>query len=80
MLKNAVDTTAKGFPLPEKFEDHMPAGNCRGCQECHITSDRLLICEISEEDLILCPARTGTHSDTFSQVETFPVSRRTRST
>ena len=66
LLDNVVNTIAKGLPSPEKFKDHMLEGNSKGCRECHITSDRLLICEISEKDLILCLAGTETHSDLFS--------------
>ena len=66
LLDNVVNTIAKGLPLPEKFKDHMLVGNYKGCRECHITSDWLLIYEITEKDLILYLARTGTHSDLFS--------------
>ena len=66
LLDNVANTIAKGLPSPEKFKDHMQEGNSKGCRECHITSDRLLICEISEKDLILYLAGTETHSDLFS--------------
>ena len=54
-----------GLPLDEKYIDHKLIGNYQGCRECHITSDWLLIYEISEDELILYLTRTGTHSDLF---------------
>ena len=60
-----VDTLAMGQPLDEKYRDHNLAGNYKGCRECHITPDWLLIYEISDDELILYLTRTGTHSDLF---------------
>lgn len=40
-------------------------GNYTGCRECHITPDRLLIYEISDDTLLLYLTRTGSHSDLF---------------
>lgn len=65
LLNNVVDTLALGLPLAEKYKDHSLIGNYKGCRECHITSDWLLIYEISENELILYLTRTGTHSDLF---------------
>lgn len=60
-----VDTLAAGEPLPEKYRDHNLTGNYKGCRECHITPDWLLIYEISDGEIILYLTRTGTHSDLF---------------
>ncbi|MDE5681026.1 MAG: type II toxin-antitoxin system YafQ family toxin [Mailhella sp.] len=60
-----VDTLAEGNPLPEKYKDHSLTGSYKGCRECHITPDWLLIYEISNDELILYLTRTGTHSDLF---------------
>ena len=65
LLNNVVDTLAQGKPLAEKYKDHNLIGNYKGCRECHITPDWLLIYEISESELILYLTRTGTHSDLF---------------
>ncbi len=65
LLGNVVDTIAKGQPLDEKYRDHYLSGNYKGCRECHITPDWLLIYEITEKELILYLTRTGTHSDLF---------------
>ncbi len=60
-----VDTLAEGNPLPKKYKDHSLTGSYKGCRECHITPDWLLIYEISNDELILYLTRTGTHSDLF---------------
>ena len=65
LLKNVVDTLAMGQPLAEKHKDHSLVGNYKGCRECHITPDWLLIYEIVDRELILYLTRTGTHSDLF---------------
>lgn len=64
-ITDIIKKLAAGEPLPEKHHDHALTGNFKGCRECHITSDWLLIYEISENKLILYLTRTGTHSDLF---------------
>ena len=65
LLTSVVDTRAMGQPLAEKYKDHNLVGNYKGCRECHITPDWLLIYEVSDNELILYLTRTGTHSDLF---------------
>ena len=65
LLTSVVDTLAMGKPLDEKYKDHNLVGNYKGCRECHITPDWLLIYEVSDNELILYLTRKGTHSDLF---------------
>ena len=65
LLKDVVDILANGEQLPEKYLDHPLAGNYKGCRECHIQPDWLLIYRIEKDLLILGLTRTGTHSDLF---------------
>lgn len=65
LLDAVVQTLASGLPLDQKYKDHNLSGNYKGCRECHITPDWLLIYEIAEEEIILYLTRTGTHSDLF---------------
>ena len=65
LLQEVVGIIAKGDPLPKKYNDHPLQGNYKGCRECHITPDWLLIYETTENTLILYLTRTGTHSDLF---------------
>lgn len=65
LLGTVVDLLASGNTLTEKYKDHALSGGYKGCRECHITPDWLLIYEISNDELILYLTRTGTHSDLF---------------
>ncbi len=64
-METVIELLAKGEPLPPKYKDHALTGDYRGCRECHITPDWLLIYQIHGEELILILTRTGTHSDLF---------------
>lgn len=65
LLTKVLNLLATGESLPEKYQDHNLSGTYKGCRECHITPDWLLIYEISDGELILYLTRTGTHSDLF---------------
>lgn len=65
LLATVVDTLAQGSTLPTKYKDHILVGDYKGCHECHITPDWLLVYKIVENDLILYLTHTGTHSDLF---------------
>ena len=63
LLTDVIRKLAEGETLPDRYRDHMLVGEFRGCRECHITPDWLLIYEIDGENLYLYLTRTGTHSD-----------------
>ncbi len=65
LLENVVFLLADGQELPAEYKDHELIGDYKGCRECHIAPDWLLVYEISDTDLILYLTRTGTHSDIF---------------
>ena len=65
LLKDVITKLANGEELPERNRDHALTGNYKGCRECHIKPDWLLIYQIADEELILYLTRTGTHSDLF---------------
>jgi len=60
-----IEKLANGEKLDEKYRDHSLVGLYKGCRECHIEPDWLLVYEIFEDILILSLVRTGTHSDLF---------------
>ena len=64
-LNDIVKLLANGDPLPEKNRDHALVGDYKGCRECHITSDWLLIYSIEDVLKIITLIRTGSHSDLF---------------
>lgn len=65
LLENVIGILAEGKTLPEEYKDHGLSGDYKGCRECHISPDWLLVYEISEKELILYLMRTGSHSDLF---------------
>ncbi|MBQ8229971.1 MAG: type II toxin-antitoxin system YafQ family toxin [Clostridia bacterium] len=60
-----IEKLANGEKLEERYRDHSLVGLYKGCRECHIEPDWLLVYEIFEDVLILSLVRTGTHSDLF---------------
>ena len=62
----AVDLLKAQQPLPVAYRDHSLKGKqYKGCRECHIEPDWLLVYRIIDEELILELLYTGTHSDLF---------------
>lgn len=60
-----IEKLANGETLEPKYRDHDLVGNYKGCRECHIEPDWLLVYEIFEDVLVLMLYRTGSHSDLF---------------
>lgn len=64
-LFEVVEKLANGEMLEAKYRDHNLIGNYKGCRECHIESDWLLVYEIIDDVLVLLLYRIGSHSDLF---------------
>ncbi|MBQ9445751.1 MAG: type II toxin-antitoxin system YafQ family toxin [Victivallales bacterium] len=64
-LEKVIEILAEGETLPVENHDHPLIGNYKGCRECHITPDWLLIYKLFESVLVLELSRTGTHSDLY---------------
>ena len=60
-----IEKLANGEPLEEKYRDHDLSGNYKGCRECHIEPDWLLVYEVIDDVLVLMLYRVGSHSDLF---------------
>lgn len=65
LLEKVIGILAEGKLLPPEYKDHDLSGDYKGCRECHISPDWLLVYEVVEEELLLYLTRTGTHSDLF---------------
>ncbi|GHV05094.1 addiction module toxin, RelE/StbE family [Clostridia bacterium] len=65
LLFEVIEILAKGETLPEKYQDHVLKGKYKGCRECHITPDWLLVYKFQDNLLVLALTRTGSHSDLF---------------
>ena len=64
-LNDIIKLLAHGESLPAKNRDHVLVGNYKGCRECHITPDWLLVYSVEDVLKIITLIRTGTHSDLF---------------
>ena len=60
-----LDILQEKGQLPAEYRPHKLAGKYKGCWECHIQSDWLLIWKIEDCQLRLILVDTGTHSDLF---------------
>lgn len=56
---------ANGVSLPQKYKDHLLSGNLKGCRECHIRPDLLLIYRIHNDILELALIEVGSHLELF---------------
>ena len=53
-------------PIPKNYFPHILKGEYKGCMECHIQSDYLLIWVDDETDVIEL-VRLGSHSELFKE-------------
>ncbi len=58
-----VENLRNQIPLGERFKDHALVGEYKGCRECHIKPDVLLVYRIQNNVLTL--VRLGSHSELF---------------
>jgi len=64
-LEKVLDILAKGKDLPDKNLNHPLIGEFKGCFECHVKPNILLIYKIEQSDLIVLLLRIGSHSNLF---------------
>lgn len=64
-LFDIIELLKRGKSLPSKYKDHPLIGNYKGCRECHIEPDWLLIYKLEDSALYLM--RTGSHSELFNE-------------
>lgn len=65
LLEKVIGILAEEKSLPSQYKDHGLSGDYKGCRECHIAPDWLLVYEVIQQELLLYLTRTGTHSDIF---------------
>jgi mRNA interferase YafQ len=63
-LANILQLLANEQPIPKQYLPHMLTGRYKGCMECHIEGDFLLIW-IDEQRNIIELVRLGSHSELF---------------
>jgi len=60
-----VEKLANGQKLDAKYKDHLLSGNFKGCKECHVKPDLLLVYRIKDEIMELALVETGSHASLF---------------
>lgn len=63
-LMRVIDLLASGEKLPPELKAHKLSGRYKGCMECHVENDFLLIWEDETENCIYI-LRLGSHSELF---------------
>ncbi|MBO6080292.1 MAG: type II toxin-antitoxin system YafQ family toxin [Bacteroidales bacterium] len=68
-LDNIIKLLAEDKMLPINYYDHPLSGQLKGCRECHIRPNWLLIYRKSSDNDVeqLSLIRTGTHTDLFGR-------------
>ena len=64
-LNEVIKMLAMDVVLPESNLDHPLKGQYKGCRECHVQPDWLLVYRVEYEELERFLFPTGTHSDLF---------------
>jgi mRNA interferase YafQ len=64
-LHEVMGMIIEEIPLLPRHENHHLHGEWKGCDECHIEPNWLLIYEIKPNENKVIFHRTGTHSDLF---------------
>ena len=65
LLDKVIDDIRQGKELDIKYRNHELKGKFKGCYECHIQPDWLLIYLIENDILTLTLVDTGSHADIF---------------
>lgn len=63
LLKLVMGLIIEEKTLETKYQDHALQGEWKGCRDCHIQGDWLLIYEVTYDTVIFY--RTGSHSQLF---------------
>jgi len=64
-LEKVLDILIKGEEVPAKNSNHSLIGEFKGCFECHIRPDILLIYKIEKAEITILLLRIGSHSELF---------------
>ena len=63
-LKGILDLLVEGKSIPEETDPHILKGDYKGCWECHVEDDYLLIWIDGD---VIDLLRLGTHSELFGK-------------
>lgn len=72
-LFEVIEKLANGEKLDAKYRDHDLTGNYKGCRECHVEPDWLLIYEVMGDVLVLIYPYIGDYP--ISKITTIQIQR-----
>ena len=67
LLAKVIDILTGGGQLPLKFLKHPLGGMYKGCWECHVSCDLLLVWRQDEEERVITLIALCTHSELFDK-------------
>ena len=65
LFRKALAILAETGNLPKEYKPHLLKGNYKGCMECHLAPDWLLVWKQNDNELVLLLVDIGSHSDIF---------------
>jgi len=67
VIKEAMRLLEENGELPPEYKTHKLIGEYKGCLECHLKPNWVMIWEKHEKELIMLMIDTGTHTDVFKK-------------
>ncbi|PAF41200.1 type II toxin-antitoxin system YafQ family toxin [Helicobacter sp. 11S02596-1] len=64
-IEKIIERLANNETLEPKYKDHALGGQLKGCRDCHIKPDLVLIYKKQENVLVLTCVRVGSHNELF---------------
>lgn len=65
-LVDVLELLRQEMPIPPSYKPHILTGDYKGCMECHIQGDFLLVW-LDEETNTITLLRLGSHSEIFGK-------------
>jgi mRNA interferase YafQ len=65
LVLDVIIKLVDGESLDIKYKDHLLTGNFKGCRECHVKPDLLLVYRINDSELELILVEVGSHAQLF---------------
>ena len=65
ILENILDILVSGGQLSGNYRNHPLQGEFKGCFECHLKPDILLVYKKDKQEISIILLRIGSHSDLF---------------
>ena len=65
VLNEVMKALINEKPLPPKHLDHPLTGNWKGCRDCHVQNDWVLIYRVNKIKKTIVFERLGSHSELF---------------